>query len=113
MKTTQVRCWKTGPGNELFITYPEGEMGHRLICCTCCGKVYAVNVIKQLYIEPDLDTHLKSMRCSECGSELYKNWSYYPEQYLGPDGSLRTFERSLIIPPDEESIIAEFPEVFS
>ena len=51
MKNEKVRCWKVGQDNNLFITYPEGDMGHRLICCRSCGKVYAVNVAKPLYIE--------------------------------------------------------------
>jgi hypothetical protein len=113
MKTTQVRCWRTGPGNELLITYPEGEMGHYLICCLCCGKVYAVNVAKQLYIEPDLDTHLSGKACVDCGSNFYKNWSYYPDRYIGADGMRHTFTRSLSMPPEDESIITELLEVFS
>jgi DNA-directed RNA polymerase subunit N (RpoN/RPB10) len=113
MKTEQVRCWMTGSSNELFITYPEGDMGHRLICCTSCGKVYAVNVLKQLYIEPDLDVQLSHMKCITCGESLFHNWHYYPDKYLGADGKLKSFERSIVIPPDSESIIEEFPEIFS
>jgi DNA-directed RNA polymerase subunit N (RpoN/RPB10) len=113
MKTEQVRYWKTGCGDELFITYPEGEMGHRLICCKSCGKVYAVNVTKQLYIEPDINLRLSSMKCISCGESLHNNWHYYPEKYLGADGKLQSFERSIVIPPDSESIIEEFPEIFS
>ncbi|NJM37869.1 MAG: hypothetical protein HC845_08455 [Akkermansiaceae bacterium] len=113
MKTEQVRCWRTGLKGELFITYPEGDMGHRLICCTACGKVYAVNVTKQLYIEPDLDAHLSGKMCIGCGAALDTNWRYYPEHYLDESGKLRAFERTQIIPPDEESVIEAFPEVFS
>ena len=113
MKAEQVRCWKTGLRGELFITYPEGDMGHRLICCAGCGKVYAVNVAKQLYIEPDLDAHLSGKKCIGCGKALHSNWRYYPEYYVDDAGKPRTFERSQIIPPDDESFVEAFPEVFS
>jgi DNA-directed RNA polymerase subunit N (RpoN/RPB10) len=113
MKTEQVRCWRTGPHGELFITYPEGDMGHRLICCASCGKVYSVNVTKQLYIEPELDVHLSATKCIECGQPLSHNWLVYPDQHLGSGGSVCTFVRELVIPPDSESIIEHFPEIFS
>lgn len=113
MTTEQVRCWKVGMNGELFITYPEGDMGHRLICCKSCGEVHAVNVAKQLYIEPDLDKHLSSVECSKCGKTLARNWEYYPETYLDENGQIRGFERPYQIPNDADSIVAEFPEVFS
>ncbi len=113
MKTELVRCWKVGANSELFITYPEGDMGHRLICCKSCGQVHAVNVAKQLYIEPDLDKHLSSLGCSKCGRILSSNWSYYPEHYIDEDGGIQSFKRSRQIPDDADSIVAEFPEVFS
>ena len=113
MKTEQVRCWRTGLHGELFITYPEGNMGHRLICCKACGKIYAVNVTKQLYIEPDLDVHLRSAPCMACAEPLGGNWTYYPDNYVGADGQLHSHERTLEIPKDSESFIETFPEVFS
>jgi len=113
MKLEQVRCWRVGNQQELYITYPEGDMGHRLICCTNCGKVYAVNVAKQLYIEPNLDVRLAGTKCLGCGVDLAKNWRYYPDFYLGADGQLTSFVRPSLIPPDSESTIAIFPEIFS
>ena len=113
MKTEQVRCWKVGVGGKLFITYPEGEMGHRLIFCNRCGKVHAVNVAKQLYIEPDLERHLNSVKCWACNKFLSGNWAYYPDDYLDEGGRIQHFERSHRFPEDADSIVAEFPEVFS
>jgi len=113
MKNEKVRCWKVGPDKKLFITYPEGDMGHRLISCKACGKIYAVNVAKQLYIEPDLDKHLSGFQCVGCGANLAGNWAFYPEYYLDEGGQLQEFERSDVIPDDSDSIIVEFPEVFS
>ena len=113
MKTELVRCWKVGINDGLFITYPEGDMGHRLICCNSCGQVHAVNVAKQLYIEPDLDKHLSSMECSKCDRTLDKNWSFYPESYIDENGEIRNFTRPCQIPDDVDSIVVEFPEVFS
>lgn len=113
MNTEQVRCWKMGMNGELFITYPEGDMGHRLICCKNCGEVHAVNVAKQLYIEPDLDKHLDNVKCSKCGEMMTGNWAYYPENYMGEDGQMRSFERPRQIPNDADSIVAEFPEIFT
>lgn len=113
MKNEKVRCWKVGPNNKLFITYPEGDMGHRLICCRSCGKVHAVNVAKQLYIEPELDKQLSSVRCVGCGKSLSENWAFYPEHYLDENGQLQEFERPHVIPDDNDSFVVEFPEVFS
>jgi len=113
MKTEQVRCWKVGMNGELFITYPEGDMGHRLICCKSCGEVHAVNVAKQLYIAPDLETHLSGVQCAKCHRNLAGNWVYYPEKYIDERGHVQSFERPTQIPDDADSIVAEFPDVFS
>lgn len=113
MKTEQVRCWKVGTSNNLFITYPEGDMGHRLICCKNCGKVHSVNVAKQLYIQPNLDKHLKVVKCLGCGKILAENWAYYPENFIDECGHIRNFERPNQIPNDTDSIIVEFPGVFT
>lgn len=113
MKTEQVRCWKTGMNGELFITYPEGDMGHRLICCKICGEVHAVNVTRQLYIEPDLEKHLSGVQCSKCGKRLDGNWMYYPEHHVDESGQIRCLERPRQIPNGADSIVVQFPEVFS
>jgi hypothetical protein len=113
MKNEKVRCWKVGLNNELFITYPEGDMGHRLICCKSCGKVHSASVAKQLYIEPDLEKHLSNIQCMGCSSSLADNWAFYPENYLAEDGKLQQFERAYVIPDDNDSLVVEFPEVFS
>jgi hypothetical protein len=113
MKTEQVRCWKTGLHLGLFITYPEGDMGHRLICCKSCGQIHAVSVTKQLYIEPDLDMHLRSVMCVGCAKLLGNNWAFYPDTYVGADGQLYAYERSQEIPNDSDSLVMSFPEVFS
>jgi hypothetical protein len=113
MKSEQVRCWKTGIHEGLFITYPEGDMGHRLICCKFCGKIHAVNITKQLYIEPDLDIHLRSVTCMGCARSLGRNWAFYPDTYVGEDGQLHAFERPQQIPKDSDSVVMSFPEVFS
>ncbi len=113
MKKEKVRCWRVGKNDELLITYPEGDSGHRLICCKSCGKVYAVNVIKQLYIKSDLDKHLKHVACLKCNANLANNWFYYPDKYVDEYGSVGVFERPTVIPNDDSSIIIEFYEVFS
>ena len=113
MNSEKVRCWRVGPKGELFITYPEGSMGHDLICCNSCGDVYAVNIAKQLYIEPNLNQQLAGVRCLRCRNLLAGNWSQYPENYVGKDGQLCQFERSPEIPNQGDSLIKEFFEVFS
>ena len=75
MKKVKVRCWKISsvPGEELFITYPEGHMGHELIICLKCGQVYAAEVSVQLYVKP-LEEQLKQYYCVKCGdiTSLFK-----------------------------------------
>lgn len=113
MKMALVRCWRVGGSAKLFITYPEGDMGHRLIICNNCGCVHAVNVTKQLYIEPDLNQYLASVGCYKCGQFLGSNWLFYPDKYFDGDGNLANFDRSFYMPDDADSIVVEFPEVFS
>jgi len=113
MKMEPVRCWKVGMNNKLFITYPEGHLGHYLICCKQCGHVHAVNVSATIYIEPDLEKHLRIIKCAGCSNILAGNWAYYPETYIDENNQIQHFERPLQFSDDEDSIIAEFPEVFS
>ena len=88
-------------------------MGHRLICCKSCGQIYAANVARQLYIEPNLNNYIKSTVCLKCAAPLVDNWVYYPDQYVGSDGTLCRHERSREIPSDADSIVESFPEVYS
>ena len=110
----QVRCWRVGKNDELFITYPECDQGHRLIACCSCGKVYAVNVLKQLYNELDLDQYLNNNKiiCVQCSIDLNNNWVYYPDTYV-ENNCIRTFKRTSEIPKDEDSIIVELLEIYS
>jgi hypothetical protein len=113
MKKENVRCWTVGANHDHHITYPENDLGHKLICCRKCGAVYAVNVVKLLYVEPDLDRHLEKINCLECTSVLASQWLSYPDNYVEKDGSIGKVERSLVIPSDDKSITVAFYEVFS
>jgi hypothetical protein len=113
LKKENVRCWKIGINHEQYVTYPESHMGHKLICCRKCGAVYAVNVARLLYVEPDLDRHLEKVNCLECASVLANNWLSYPDNYVEKDGSIGKIERPLFVPSDDKSIIVAFYEVFS
>lgn len=88
-------------------------MGHRLICCNACGQIYAANAAKQLYIEPNLNKQLSGIDCMACGRSLTNNWSYYPDNYRGKDGMIHNFDRPREIPSEADSIVKEFPEVYS
>lgn len=113
MSTVKVRCWKiNNGGDEIFITYPEGNAGHELITCLNCGQVYCVNVAKRVYIGPSLPEKLAEMTCINCKQDLAENWAYYPETYV-VDGSVKTFERPSMMPDDSESLVKEFPEIYS
>ena len=112
MKTDKVRCWRLDGDEDLFISYPEGDKGHRLICCNRCGQVYSVNILKQIYIEPDLNTQLAKIHCIKCHENLAGNWSEYPETFFRKDGKVGHISRPLEIPPDETSIVVEFPAVY-
>ena len=118
MKTVKVVCWEIrikSPGGEndmLNITYPEGHMGHNLITCTCCGQIYAFAIEDELYLGPPLKDKLKGMNCIKCGNELLSNHAQYPETYRSISGKIYSYSRSLIIPPDETSIVKEFPGIY-
>lgn len=118
MNKVKVRCWKAphyrpelDRSIELIITYPEGNYGHSLITCLKCGAVFAVTVELEVYVGPPLEEKLLSVKCSNCTNVLGDNWAYYPETYL-VEGKKYSFERTNIIPPDEESIVAEFDGIY-
>jgi hypothetical protein len=82
-----------------------------LISCLNCGHIYSVSVATIVYVGPDLQNKLKSIECLECGSNLCKTFSPYPERYFTESGVLR-FERPSVIPPDSESFVKEFDEIY-
>ncbi len=118
MKKVQVRCWKvshprpeSSEVDELFITYPEDNSGHSLITCLTCGAIYAVTVAKEIYVGPPLAEKLLSCLCSMCGSLLANNWRDYPETYV-VNGQRFSYERAVVVPPDEESSVEEFDGIY-
>jgi len=112
MKTCKVKCWKIQAAPDLFITYPECDKGHDLIVCAICGEIYAVDVVKQLYFEPNLDIYMKNEKCIKCSNILACNWLRYPDFYLGDDGKIKRFRRSAYMPNDSESCIKEFSSIY-
>jgi RNase P subunit RPR2 len=116
MKIIQVRCWHvraTGRKDDLLITYPEDNQGHALISCLECGAVYAVTVAKQVYFGPPLEQKLQRMKCINCGALLAKTYAAYPDRYRDDNGNVREYDRSSRIPDDEDSIVAELPDIYS
>ena len=119
MKKSLVRCWAVSnprPGihtvDSLWTTYPEDNTGHRLISCLNCGHVYAVGVASMVYVGPPLDEKLKELKCISCGRGLSETCAPYPESYV-VDGGIVHFERQRTIPPDAESVVKEFDEIYS
>jgi hypothetical protein len=118
MKKEKVRCWEiiinNGDQNDaVFITYPEGSMGHRLISCLNCGEIFSVNVTKELYSEMDFNEKVSSTICPRCDSILGNNYHEYPEKYLSKNGMIYKYDRCLRIPEDHLSIVKEFYEIYS
>lgn len=117
MKKVKVRCFQihlnTVLQDQLYIAYPEGNAGYDLISCLNCGQVYAVDVEKSVYIGPSIEEKLKELKCIKCQAELANTHSNYPEKYLGCDGKIYLYTRETEMPVDENSIIKEFPEIYS
>lgn len=111
MKTSKVRCWEIRKG--VYITYPEGNLGHELITCLSCGTVYAVDVSRKVYVGPPLEERLKDLACLKCGCNLGTSWAFYPEKHLTDTGRIEVLQRPMQLPPDDQSIVAEFPEIYS
>lgn len=111
MQLVDVRVHRTGPNDGLLITYPEGHLGHDLICCLSCGGVHAVCVARVLYSDGDLTEHVESASCHYCNARLVHNWANYPETWVDEKGHQRTFQRDPIIPQDEYSSVVKLPEV--
>lgn len=118
MKKEQVRCWEINATHgsiidRLYITYPEGSYGHKLITCLNCGEIFAVNLTKELYVGPSLEEKLKGTICPACNVQLVDYYSEYPEKYLGSDGVVYKYDRDKEIPSDDTSTVREFLEIYS
>ncbi len=118
MEKEKVRCWEleTKHGStvdQLYITYPEGSLGHRLISCLDCGEIFAVNLTKELYVGPALEDKLKNLLCSNCGVKLSNSAHEYPDKYLGSDGIVYKYTRENEIPGDNTAVVREFIEIYS
>lgn len=118
MKKVAVRCWQVenhrlgvDTADHLFVTYPESNNGHKLITCTNCGELYAVTVVKEVYVGPPLVQKIKGLKCIECGCNLDKNFAYYPEMYF-VDGELITYQRDEVLPDDEKSCVKDFYGIY-
>ena len=118
MKKVSVRCWKvksfragkTLP-DHLFVTYPESDSGHDLITCLNCGEIYAVTIVKEVYVGPSLDNKVKGINCISCGLSLDRNYAKYPETYV-VDGERHSYAREVVLPDDNQSIVKEFYGIY-
>ncbi len=118
MKKEQVRCWKIealhgSVVERLYITYPDGSYGHKLISCLNCGEIFAINLTKELYVGPRLEEMIKKITCPTCNVQLSNYYSEYPDKYLGSDGVVYTYKRDEEMPSDHTSIVREFLEIYS
>lgn len=120
MNNVKVRCWQIKAFNSIkkiwedhVITYPENNTGYDLITCLKCGKVYAVDITKQVYVGPELSKKVKGEKCLCCGNYLGNNYAYYPETFIGTGGSIEHFERDRLYPDYAYSVIIEFPEIYT
>ncbi|MBS3955316.1 MAG: hypothetical protein KGZ88_20390 [Methylomicrobium sp.] len=118
MNKVLVRCWELESYQSgvikphiLYITYPEDNSGHDLITCMECGEIYAVTVVKEVYIGPPLSEKIKELKCVRCGRALDGNYSYYPERYVF-DGNSYSFNRPKELPDDKLSIVKEFYGIY-
>lgn len=119
MKPVKVRCWPVRNcvsldgkmvAHDLWITYPDQGMGHRLITCLACGAVYCVDQIKEVY-DLALEQRLAKLTCERCGKALAENWAEYPDTYV-VDGTSHRFPRESVIPATEDSEVREFPGIY-
>lgn len=116
MNKVEVRCWRVHAPNkkdDLLITYPEDNQGHSPISCLNCGTVYAVTVVKEVYVGPPLKQKLGGMKCIGCGVSLCETQASYPDRYHDDNGSVCEYQRSELIPNDDDSIVVELPEIYS
>ncbi len=118
MNLTQVRCWKihapgADHGDDLLITYPEGHYGHALWSCLKCGQIYAAGVEDEMYLGPSVQEKINSIICIQCGASLANSAAPYPEKYRDHEGDTCIYERSRIIPNDEDSMVIKLPDIYS
>jgi len=118
MNKVLVRCWEIynyRPGEELpdrlFITYPEGNAGHDLITCLNCGEIYAITLVKKIYVGPPLEIKIRKLKCVSCGNLLDGNIARYPDTYI-IEGNKYNYERDLVLPNDSSSIVKEFYGIY-
>lgn len=115
---SKVRCWsvenwrgKDKP-DVLHLTYPEDNSGYDLISCLNCGHVYSSSVARAVYVGPPLRDKLKGMRCISCGVPLNETAHAYPDKYFS-DGTIFEFRRLREMPPDDDSVVLDFDEIYS
>lgn len=114
MERTKVRCWEIDVNgrDRVFITYPEDNYGHDLISCLNCGAIYAASVFKQVYHGPPLSEKLKEINCWKCNELLANTYNLYPDKFLSISGEIKSFDRLLQIPLDEDSLVEEFYSIY-
>ena len=114
LKKEKVRCWEQvhpQSGDIVYISYPEGAMGHRLTSCLNCGCIYSINITKELYTVP-FSEKIQDIQCEECGADLSSDIANYPEQFKAKNGSIQHFSRNSDIPKDEDSVEKYFFAVY-
>ena len=118
MIKSKVRCWKVEhwrkgekSPDQIYITYPENNSGHNLLSCLRCGHIYSVSVTKLVYIGSPLVEKLKGMCCIQCGTNLDRSLTAYPDRYF-VDGQILEFKRPKEIPPASDSLVMEFDEIY-
>lgn len=118
MKKGAVRCFRgyaevNGRYNEEVVFTVPDIYYTRLFTCTKCGEIFFANQEDIDYANQSLDSLIQHLRCPKCSSTLAQSLKPYPDTFLAKNGDIGHYKPDRMIPPDTESLIIEFWNLFS
>jgi DNA-directed RNA polymerase subunit RPC12/RpoP len=117
MRKGKVRCFRgyaeinSRYNQEVFFTVPD-IYRTRLFTCTVCGEIFFANQEDIDYANQNFDQHISKLKCPTCSSPLIETLKPYPETFVAKAG-IGHYQPERIIPPDTESLIEEFWNLYS
>ena len=118
MKKGKVRCFRGYAkvndryNEEVFFTVPDIYYT-RLFTCLACGEIFFANQEDIDYANQSLDLLVRNLKCPKCSSALAQSLKPYPDIFLTRDGKIGHYKPDGLIPPDTESLIMEFWNLYS
>jgi len=119
MRKKSIRCYRVNAdlvgekNGTIFYTTPDFGDSPHLYSCLECGEIFVVDPERAYYSGKSVDTVIEDISCPGCSAKLSETLKPYPDSFLSVSGIIESFEPDKIIPPESESIIEEFWDIYS